>query len=221
MNHFYYLNRRNEPQGPVSINELLELLANGIIQTTTLVARVGDAAWRPLPSVLADMNITAPCLPVGGAYQTGPSRRPQHESASDGDYHDGMGLLEIFKLTMTRNFANFSGRATRREYWMFQLASILLGFLFSFAFGTLSAVLMLIDNSYELVAILLPYLYPLATLIPSLGISVRRLHDAGLSGWTLLLGIIPFVGPIILLLFALRDSQRGTNAYGPSLKYPN
>lgn len=63
MNHFYYLNRRNEVQGPVSINELLELLANGIIQTTTLVARVGDAAWRPLPSVLADMNITAPCPP--------------------------------------------------------------------------------------------------------------------------------------------------------------
>lgn len=203
MNEFYYINEQNERQGPLPINTLVNLMASGVILPSTLVARGGDASWRPLSAVLADLNISAP-----------------PRSSADG-YHDGMGLGKIFMLTLTKNYAKFSGRATRREYWMFQLASILLGFLFSFAFGTLSAVLMLIDNSYELVAILLPYLYPLATLIPSLGISVRRLHDAGLSGWTLLLGIIPFVGPIILLLFALRDSQRGTNAYGPSLKYPN
>lgn len=218
MNGFYYLNRRNEPQGPVSINELLELLANGIIQTTTLVARVGDAAWRPLPSVLADMNITAPCPPVGGAYQTGPSRRPQHESASDGDYHDGMGLLEIFKLTMTRNFANFSGRATRREYWMFQLASLL--FLLSiYILGIF--LIVLIDPSMSIIMMGLSLLYSLALIIPGLSLYVRRLHDTGRSGWMILLGLIPFIGGWILLIFSLLDSQRGTNAYGPSLKYPD
>ena len=218
MNGFYYLNSRNEVQGPVSINELLELLANGIIQTTTLVARVGDAAWRPLPSVLADMNIAAPCPPVGGAYQTGPSRRPQHESASDGDYHDGMGLLEIFKLTMTRNFANFSGRATRREYWMFQLASLL--FLLSiYILGIF--LIFLIDPSMSIIMMGLSLLYSLALIIPGLGLYVRRLHDTGRSGWMILLGLIPFIGGWILLIFSLLDSQRGTNAYGPSLKYPD
>lgn len=218
MNHFYYLNRRNEPQGPVSINELLDLLANGRIQTTTLVARVGDAAWRPLPSVLADMNITAPCPPVGGAYQTGPSRRPQHESASDGDYHDGMGLLEIFKLTMTRNFANFSGRATQREYWMFQLASLL--FLLSiYILGIF--LIVLIDPSMSIIMMGLSLLYSLALIIPGLSLYVRRLHDTGRSGWMILLGLIPFIGGWILLIFSLLDSQRGTNAYGPSLKYPD
>ena len=218
MNGFYYLNSRNEVQGPVSINELLELLANGIIQTTTLVARVGDAAWRPLPSVLADMNIAAPCPPVGGAYQTGPSRRPQHESASDGDYHDGMGLLEIFKLTMTRNFANFSGRATRREYWMFQLASLL--FLLSiYILGIF--LIILIDPSMSIIMMGLSLLYSLALIIPGLSLYVRRLHDTGRSGWMILLGLIPFIGGWILLIFSLLDSQRGTNAYGPSLKYPD
>lgn len=218
MNGFYYLNSRNEVQGPVSINELLELLANGIIQTTTLVARVGDAAWRPLPSVLADMNIAAPCPPAGGAYQTGPSRRPQHESASDGDYHDGMGLLEIFKLTMTRNFANFSGRATRREYWMFRLASLL--FLLSiYILGIF--LIFLIDPSMSIIMMGLSLLYSLALIIPGLGLYVRRLHDTGRSGWMILLGLIPFIGGWILLIFSLLDSQRGTNAYGPSLKYPD
>lgn len=218
MNGFYYLSSRNEVQGPVSINELLDLLANGRIQTSTLVARVGDAAWRPLPSVLADMNITAPCPPVGGAYQTGPSRRPQHESASDGDYHDGMGLLEIFKLTMTRNFANFSGRATRREYWMFQLASLL--FLLSiYILGIF--LIVLIDPSMSIIMMGLSLLYSLALIIPGLGLYVRRLHDTGRSGWMILLGLIPFIGGWILLIFSLLDSQRGTNAYGPSLKYPD
>ena len=218
MNGFYYLNSRNEVQGPVSINELLDLLANGRIQTSTLVARVGDAAWRPLPSVLADMNITAPCPPAGGAYQTGPSRRPQHESASDGDYHDGMGLLEIFKLTMTRNFANFSGRATRREYWMFQLASLL--FLLSiYILGIF--LIILIDPSMSIIMMGLSLLYSLALIIPGLGLYVRRLHDTGRSGWMILLGLIPFIGGWILLIFSLLDSQRGTNAYGPSLKYPD
>lgn len=217
MNGFYYLNSRNEVQGPVSINELLELLANGIIQTTTLVARVGDAAWRPLPSVLADMNIAAPCPPAG-AYRADPSRSPLRESASDGVYHDGMGLWAIFKLTMTRNFANFSGRATRREYWMFQLASGLL----MFSIYILGIVLtLLIDPSLMILTVSFTYLYSLALFIPGLGISVRRLHDTGRSGWMILLGFIPFIGGLILLIFSLLDSQRGTNAYGPSLKYPD
>ena len=141
--------------------------------------------------------------------------------AANGGYHDGMGLWDIFKLTMTKNFAEFSGRATRREYWMFQLAGILFWFVFSFAVVILSGVLSLIDESLVIVAMFLSYLYPLAILIPSLGILVRRLHDTGRSGWMILLGLIPFVGPIVLFIFTLLDSQPGTNAYGPSLKYPN
>ena len=207
MNEFYYLDDQNETQGPVSLNDLISLMVAGRIQSTTLVARSGDAAWLPLTTVIAASN--------------GAGVPPTTVIAANGGYHDGMGLWDIFKLTMTKNFAEFSGRATRREYWMFQLAGILFWFVFSFAVVILSGVLSLIDESLVIVAMFLSYLYPLAILIPSLGIFVRRLHDTGRSGWMILLGLIPFVGPIVLFIFTLLDSQPGTNAYGPSLKYPN
>ena len=207
MNEFYYLDDQNETQGPVSLNDLISLMVAGRIQSTTLVARSGDAAWLPLTTVIAASN--------------GAGVPPTTVIAANGGYHDGMGLWDIFKLTMTKNFAEFSGRATRREYWMFQLAGILFWFVFSFAVVILSGVLSLIDESLVIVAMFLSYLYPLAILIPSLGIFVRRLHDTGRSGWMILLGLIPFVGPIVLFIFTLLDSQPGTNAYGPSLKYPD
>ncbi len=207
MNEFYYLDDQNETQGPVSLNDLISLMVAGRIQSTTLVARSGDAAWLPLTTVIAASN--------------GAGVPPTTVIAANGGYHDGMGLWDIFKLTMTKNFAEFSGRATRREYWMFQLAGILFWFVFSFAVVILSGVLSLIDESLVIVAMFLSYLYPLAILIPSLGIFVRRLHDTGRSGWMILLSLIPFVGPIVLFIFTLLDSQPGTNAYGSSLKYPN
>ena len=207
MNEFYYLDDQNETQGPVSLNDLISLMVAGRIQSTTLVARSGDAAWLPLTTVIAASN--------------GAEVPPTTVIAANGGYHDGMGLWDIFKLTMTKNFAEFSGRATRREYWMFQLAGILFWFVFSFAVVILSGVLSLIDESLVIVAMFLSYLYPLAILIPSLGILVRRLHDTGRSGWMILLSLIPFVGPIVLFIFTLLDSQTGTNAYGSSLKYPN
>jgi uncharacterized membrane protein YhaH (DUF805 family) len=58
----------------------------------------------------------------------------------------------------------------------------------------------------------------LASFIPSIALGVRRLHDIGYSGWWLLIGFVPFVGGILLLVFALMDSQPGTNRYGPNPK---
>lgn len=56
--------------------------------------------------------------------------------------------------------------------------------------------------------------------LPSLAVTVRRLHDTGKSGWTWFLGLIPIVGIIILVIFYIKDSQPQTNQYGPSEKYP-
>jgi len=63
---------------------------------------------------------------------------------------------------------------------------------------------------------LLGTLYSLAVLIPSIAVSVRRLHDINRSGWWLLIGLIPIIGAIILLIFAATDSQPGENQYGPN-----
>ena len=106
---------------------------------------------------------------------------------------------------ITKNYANFSGRARRKEYWMFNLFNIIACF-----------VVMLLDSFLELNNILI-LIYVLAILLPSYAVTVRRLHDTGKSGWWLLLMFVPF-GNIILLIFCLIDSTPGPNQYGENPK---
>jgi uncharacterized membrane protein YhaH (DUF805 family) len=108
-------------------------------------------------------------------------------------------------LEVWRKFAVFEGRARRMEYWMFALVGSVVGF-----------ILALIDN--ELGGKFLSTLYDLAVFIPSLAVSVRRLHDTNRSGWWLLIGLVPLVGAIVLLVFFLSDSDPGENQYGPNPK---
>ncbi len=61
-------------------------------------------------------------------------------------------------------------------------------------------------------------IYGLAVLLPSLGVSIRRLHDVGKSGWFLLIALIPLIGAIWLLVLFCTDSQAGVNKYGPNPK---
>jgi uncharacterized membrane protein YhaH (DUF805 family) len=115
-------------------------------------------------------------------------------------------------LGVLKKYAVFSGRAQRKEYWMFVLFSILI-----------SVVLLIIDGMVGFLDTengfgLLSGLYSLAVLIPSLAVTVRRLHDTGHSGWWLLISLMPFVGPIILLIFLVRDSQPDQNEYGSNPK---
>jgi uncharacterized membrane protein YhaH (DUF805 family) len=108
-------------------------------------------------------------------------------------------------LKVLRQYADFTGRARRKEYWMFTLVS-----------GIISVVLAILDN--VLTTSLLGALYSLAVLLPSLAVGVRRLHDTGRSGWWLLIGIIPLIGWIVLIVFLATDGERQPNAYGPDPK---
>lgn len=104
-----------------------------------------------------------------------------------------------------KNWANFSGRATRKEYW-----------LYFFVMMGLSMVSSVTLKPYLLASQLSSLIYFFVFLIPGLAITIRRLHDIGKSGWNFLFGLIPFVGAIILLVFFCRKSQEGENRYGPS-----
>lgn len=115
-------------------------------------------------------------------------------------------------LKVLKNYAVFSGRAQRAEYWFFVLFSTIASILLLVVDGVIGTVDM------ELGLGLLYVVYSLAVLIPSLAVSVRRLHDIGKSGWWLLIGFIPFIGPIVLLVFFILDSQVVENAYGPNPK---
>lgn len=110
-------------------------------------------------------------------------------------------------LDVLKKYAVFEGRARRQEYWMYTLFNIL-------AMVVLFIVGAIIGSQF------LYYIYLLGVILPSLGVLVRRLHDTGKSGWMALLGIIPFVGGIIVLVFACSEGNRGPNAYGPDPKMP-
>jgi uncharacterized membrane protein YhaH (DUF805 family) len=115
-------------------------------------------------------------------------------------------------LEVLKKYAVFSGRARRKEYWFFTLFSTLI-----------SIALAIVDNMMGTVSAeagtgLLGGLYSLAVLIPSLAVSVRRLHDTDHSGWWLLIALAPCVGVIVLLVLMVTDSTPGNNQYGPSPK---
>ena len=106
-----------------------------------------------------------------------------------------------------RNYANFNGRSTRADYWWVVLASFLCGFVIGFVFG-------LMGESGVKLATTVSSLFSLAILVPSLAITVRRLHDINKSGWFILISLIPFVGSIILLVLLCMDSVNEGNQYG-------
>ncbi|MHC4458274.1 MAG: DUF805 domain-containing protein [Planctomycetota bacterium] len=105
-------------------------------------------------------------------------------------------------LEVLKKYAVFSGRARRKEYWMFFLFNIIIAFVLGLIEGLV--------GSQGIVAML----YFLAVLIPGIAVSVRRLHDTDRSGWWLLIGLIPLIGAIVLLVFLVQDSKPGENQYG-------
>lgn len=105
-----------------------------------------------------------------------------------------------------KRYADFSGRSRRKEYWYFTLFNILTFTL------CLSLDLAMISSGSSMA--IFSMTYSLASLIPGLAVTIRRLHDIGKSGWNLLLGLIPLVGAIILLIYYTTDSQPTTNRYG-------
>jgi uncharacterized membrane protein YhaH (DUF805 family) len=117
-------------------------------------------------------------------------------------------------LDALKNYATFTGRATRQQYWMYILLYI--GFYFIAVMIDINLGQFDKDNLTGSISTV----YSLGLLIPTLAILVRRLHDIGRSGWWILLMIIPMIGSLIILFFTLFDSQKGENEYGMSLKYP-
>ena len=120
--------------------------------------------------------------------------------------------MNYFIDCLTKKYACFSGRARRQEYWLFVLFNIIAGIII----GVISGVLVSVTNVAAFA--FLGTIYNLAVLIPGLAVLFRRLHDTGRSGWWWLIGLIPFVGWIVLIVFCCLDSQPGENQYGPNPK---
>ena len=115
-------------------------------------------------------------------------------------------------LEVLKKYAVFSGRARRKEYWFFVLFNIIIALALTF-----------IDFSTGLYDVesevgLLSGLYSLAVLVPSIAVTIRRLHDTDRTGWWFLIAFVPIIGVIVLLVFTVFDSTPGDNQYGPNPK---
>lgn len=104
-------------------------------------------------------------------------------------------------LSVLKNYAEFSGRARRKEYWMFMLFNIIV-----------TCIIAVIDSAMG--TVILGALYALAVFIPSIGVSIRRLHDTNRSGWWLLIAFLPLIGSLVLLVFFVLEGTAGENSHG-------
>ncbi|MCM0665620.1 DUF805 domain-containing protein [Flavobacterium tyrosinilyticum] len=109
-------------------------------------------------------------------------------------------MLEIYKKVVLQNYANFKGRARRKEFWMFLLANAIIGFVIGFLAGLISEKLMILASIFNL-----------AILLPSIAVAVRRLQDVDKEWWHI---FIPFYN---IYLFC-QDGTVGPNQYGADPK---
>ena len=113
-----------------------------------------------------------------------------------------MPIIENWKLVVLERYAKFDGRAGRAEFWWYVLANVVV--------YVALAILAQISGIF----LILYILYGLAMLVPSIAVAIRRLHDTDKSGWLLLIGLVPFIGAIILLVFYAIEGTPGPNQYG-------
>ncbi|RUU33009.1 DUF805 domain-containing protein [Mesorhizobium sp. M6A.T.Ce.TU.002.03.1.1] len=139
--------------------------------------------------------------------------KPQHfgRFAENGP---ATGLWSYFWRGLTENYFNFAGRARRKEYWGY--------FLFwTIALTVVVGIGLFIDDAMgniddlPAVTVGLCGAFVLATIPPWIGLNVRRLHDIGLTGWLFLAVLIPTIGWLIILVFALIPTQARENQWGP------
>ncbi|MEM9838425.1 MAG: DUF805 domain-containing protein [Pseudomonadota bacterium] len=130
------------------------------------------------------------------------------ETAVSSYEHRKVSFVQAFSLFF-KNYANFKGRSARGAYWWWYLWSLLIGF----ALGIADAFVFGIDSDTQVFGVV----FSLATLIPSLALAVRRLHDVGRSGWWLLL-ILTIIGILVILFWNIQPADEGTNKYGDDVE---
>jgi uncharacterized membrane protein YhaH (DUF805 family) len=134
-------------------------------------------------------------------------------------------------LDPLRRYATFSGRSQRREFWLFILFVVVVGAVARavdhtlgfdpahvyeddlFAFGRVFPVHVLFYGPISFLSGALLFL-------PTLAVTIRRLHDADRSGWWVLIQIIPIIGTLVMLIFLVSDGTHGSNRFGPDPKRP-
>lgn len=111
-------------------------------------------------------------------------------------------LIGNFLYILTRKYLCLSGRAGQAEFWLWILALFIISTLLGFI---------------PKIGSLLSGIWMLAAILPSWGVTVRRLHDRNKSGWMILLGLIPVIGIVILLIMCVPEGEKTDNGFGPAI----
>lgn len=131
------------------------------------------------------------------------------------------GIFDYYKEAL-RKYADFSGRASVREFWMFVVGNLIIGFLGGIAVTIIAVLIGLSSRNTILGALVYMIIaggYGLYIIIPSISIAVRRLHDQDKSGAFYFITLIPYIGPIIILIFMCLQGNLGINQYGEPSDY--
>jgi uncharacterized membrane protein YhaH (DUF805 family) len=135
---------------------------------------------------------------------------------------------QYYFAAVTKNYARFSGRARRAEFWSVNIIACAVIFACVFADAWLSSTVgiyarlfgrLAADGAEIPVYLALTFFAVIGQIVPMTAVSIRRLHDSGRSAWMYLITFAPYIGGIIALVLNLLDSQKFPNKYGPSPKY--
>ena len=113
-------------------------------------------------------------------------------------------FIDAYKLVVLKNYANFEGRLGRGAFWRFVLVNLVI-----------SIVLSILAQTFGVVFWLAYVLYAVGVVIPGIAAGARRLHDTNKSAWLLLVGLIPFVGFIVLIVLFAMEGDQQANDHGP------
>ncbi len=116
-----------------------------------------------------------------------------------------MSFMDSVKTCLSK-VVTFDGRARRSEYWWFYLFILIVN--------------SVVNGIIQATGVTMTVILVVSVIISlcSLSVSIRRLHDIGKSGWWILINLIPLIGTIIFIIFAVKDSEPGENKYGPNPK---
>ncbi len=117
-------------------------------------------------------------------------------------------------LLPLKRYADFQGRSQRQEYWMFVLGVVIVEVIL---FGLYAVLGGMTGNAggIALLPMILLVIFGLGIIVPAIAVQVRRFHDQDKSGWFVLLGLIPYVGGLIVLVFMCLPGTPGPNRFGP------
>ncbi len=115
--------------------------------------------------------------------------------------------MQLIIRCLTQNYFNFKGRSTRKEYWLFSL------FTFAGLLFLVVADIMFLNKAHSVLSVI-SVIFLIGTVLPSLSVGVRRLHDINQRGLWLLVGPVPLIGDILLIIVFCKKGTRGPNRFG-------